>query len=133
MDTTLPLPEYLFQPAYIAIDKDGSTGSSYSYVTEQHLGRVIKFSSTGSVVAIFGGPPPIKREDGRGEREDSKEWVGDWRGRVHLSLPEGIALDKEGNIYVADRLHNRIVKLDPGREPLNANRRGWLWSLEQKR
>ena len=40
-----------------------------------------------------------------------------------LKQPEGVALDGEGNILVADRQHNAVVKLDPGGAMLNAR---WL-------
>ena len=43
-------------------------------------------------------------------KADFKEWIGEWHERVSLSVPEGITVDKAGNIYVADTLNNRIQK-----------------------
>ncbi len=92
-----------FEPAYIALDSEGN-----SYVSEHSLGRIIKFNSTGTVTAVFGGPPP----GGIFNKEKSEKWKGEWHGRVHLVIPDGIALDKEDNLWVADRLNHRVVKLD---------------------
>ena len=93
-----------FEPAYIAIDVAG-----YSYVTDhKYHGRIVKFDSSGNAVDVFGGP----QEEGKGKYG----WGhGDWHGNDHerLAIPEGITLDSTGNMYVADRLHNRVVKLDP--------------------
>jgi len=103
-------PEFLFayaytanfEPAYIAIDEE-----NYSYVTSHKLaGMVVKFDSEGNVVDVFGRP-------GRGEKGLPAGAGGDWCGNVPLAIPEGIAVDSEGNMWVADRLHNRVVKINP--------------------
>src|SRR3989442_2155212 len=36
-----------------------------------------------------------------------------------LKQPEGVAFDPEGNLLVADRQHNAVVKLDPSRKVLD--------------
>jgi ligand-binding sensor domain-containing protein len=103
-------PEFLFayaytpefEPAYIAIDKE-----NYSYVTNHKpAGMVVKFDSDGNVVDVFGRPSRGEKRLPAGER-------GDWHNNVALAVPEGIAVDSQGNMWVADRLHNRVVKLDP--------------------
>jgi tripartite motif-containing protein 71 len=44
---------------------------------------------------------------------------GDWQGPPgHFSGPNGIAIDDQGNIYVADNGYYRIQKLAPSGEPL---------------
>ncbi|MCB4790572.1 MAG: NHL repeat-containing protein [Elusimicrobia bacterium] len=101
------LNKKVFEPAYIARDLNGNT-----YVTENHFSRIIKFNSAGEVVSIFGGPVP------NGYKGDRKIWRGNWRGRVPLLSPEGITVDLNGNIYVADSSLNRIIKLDPNGEVL---------------
>ena len=92
----------MFEPAYIAIDEE-----NHSYVTNHKLaGRVVKFDPDGNVVDVIGRP-----------RLDGSRWYGggkgDWRGHIPLAMPEGIVVETEGNMWVADRLHNRVVKLDP--------------------
>ena len=103
-------PEFLFayrytpnfEPAYIAIDE-----KNYSYVTSHKLaGMVVKFDSDGTVVGVFDKP-------GRDGKSSSGGAKGGWHGHKWLAMPEGIAVDSEGNMWVADRLHNRVVKLDP--------------------
>ncbi|MBN2408059.1 MAG: hypothetical protein JXJ19_10235 [Elusimicrobia bacterium] len=95
---------YAFKPAYVAVD-----GEDFSYVTDQSLNRIIKFDGQGEVVSVLGGPP---ERTSFVNRESCNRWKGDWRERLRFAKPEGITVDSEGNIYVADKLHNRVVKLD---------------------
>ncbi|MBA7519170.1 Virginiamycin B lyase [subsurface metagenome] len=90
-----------FEPAYITIDEE-----NYSYVTSHKLAGVVKFDSDGNVVGVFDKP-------GRDGKSSSGGAKGGWHGHKWLAMPEGIAVDSEGNMWVADRLHNRVVKLDP--------------------
>lgn len=80
-----------FRPSFIAVDKDG-----FSYVTDHsHQGRILKFDQMGQIVGQFAG---------RGK--------GSWWKKGRLKDPEGIAVDEAGNIYVADKGRDRVVKLD---------------------
>jgi len=45
--------------------------------------------------------------------------VGEWgSGPGEFRFPRGVALDTQGNIYVADAANNRIQRLSPQGEPL---------------
>jgi tripartite motif-containing protein 71 len=82
----------LSRPAKIAVDALGNV-----YVTEPSSGgqgndRVQKFSPDGVALAV---------------------WGTHGSGPGHFDHPVGIALDRQGNIYVADQYNNRIQKLSP--------------------
>ncbi|MFH1023196.1 MAG: hypothetical protein V1809_07380 [Planctomycetota bacterium] len=58
----------------------------------------------------------LKVEAGAGPDAEAAVFFGE-RGKAgsdesHLSDPRGVAVDADGNVYVADRGNNRIVKLD---------------------
>jgi DNA-binding beta-propeller fold protein YncE len=61
------------------------------YVADTNNNRIQKFDGTGEFLAKFGDT---------GNEEGS------------FSLPEGVAVDSEGNVYVADTNNNRIQKFD---------------------
>jgi uncharacterized protein (TIGR03663 family) len=71
---------------YLAADADGV----YATDPEQH--RVLRFSPTGGVLAVFGQ---------MGSDTSS------------FNLPVGVALDGANNLYVVDTLNNRIMKFAP--------------------
>lgn len=80
-------------PASVAVDKDGNSyvdnfGTRDSYIE--------KFDSRGKLVTQWG-------TYGSGD--------GQFRGSAS-SGPEDIAVDGDGNVYVADRLNHRIQKFD---------------------
>jgi len=75
------------KPTDIAITKDGSFYVSDGYGNS----RVIKFSATGKYLFEWGK---------KGDKESD------------FSIPHGITLDKNGNVYVADRENNRIQVFD---------------------
>ena len=74
-------------PTDIAVCKDGSFYVSDGYGNS----RVVKFSKTGKYLFEWG-----KKGTGKGE----------------FDTPHGIDLDRDGNVYVADRENNRIQKFD---------------------
>jgi peptidylamidoglycolate lyase len=76
------------QPTDIAIAKDGSFYVSDGYVNN----RIMKFSATGKFIFQWGR---------RGNKEGE------------FNLPQGITLDDEGDVYVADRENSRIQVFDP--------------------
>lgn len=77
------------------IEVDQADGSLY--VCEYH--HVLKFDSTGLQVGDWG--------DGI--------TVSDWgNGDMEFTWPDDIALDSNGNVYVADSGNGRVVKFDPG-------------------
>jgi hypothetical protein len=71
--------------AQIAVDSAGNL-----YVPSFPENKVLKYSSTGTLLATFTGS-----------------------GVHELSGPMGVAVDSSGNIWVADTGHNRIEELDP--------------------
>lgn len=75
------------QPTDIAIADDGSFYISDGYGNS----RIIKFSADGKYLFEWGS---------KGKRESE------------FSIPHGIALDRLGNVYVADRENNRIQVFD---------------------
>ncbi len=84
-------------PRGIAVGPDGSF-----YVVDTANMRIQKFDAQGNFVAIIG--------NGKGSGDGqfapySDEAVG--------TGPGGIAVDKQGNIYVADTWNHRIQKFDP--------------------
>jgi sugar lactone lactonase YvrE len=64
------------------------------YLSEGH--RILKITPNGSLSIVAGGSPGYK--DGDGEF-------------AKFNDPKGIAIDKQGNIYVADSNNNRIRKI----------------------
>ncbi len=75
------------KPTDIAIAKDGSFYVSDGYGNS----RVIKFSAAGKYLFEWGK---------KGDKESE------------FNIPHGIALDENGNVYVADRENNRIQIFD---------------------
>lgn len=76
------------KPTDIAVAKDGSFYVSDGYGNS----RVVKFSTTGNYLFEWG-------------KKGSKEG--------EFTVPHGISLDSNGNVYVADRENNRIQVFDP--------------------
>ncbi len=84
--TTSPLLQN--SPAAIALDPAGE----FIYLAVAYLNQVYKYNtSTGELVDTWGDP-----EQGPGE----------------FYQPQGIAVDPDGNVYVADTGNQRILKLD---------------------
>ena len=72
---------------------------------------------TGKVSGIIGnvpGPPA----GSRGSTSPGGEFAGDGlpatNTNVKLNAPKGVAVDADGNIYIADTLNNRIRKVANG-------------------
>ena len=81
-------PGHFYLPTDIAVTPDGSFYVSDGYGNS----RVVKYSREGKY--LF-------------------EWGTFGTGHGQFNTPHGIDLDKEGNVYVADRENNRIQKFDP--------------------
>lgn len=90
-------PGQLSRPAKVALDALGNV-----YVTEPTEGsrgndRIQKFSPDGVPLA---------------------QWGTHGSGPGQFDHPVGIALDRQGNIYVVDRDNSRVQKLSPDGQPL---------------
>ena len=90
--------EHLVRPSALAVGPDGNL-----YVTDLGIpNRVKVFSPGGELLQTFGSDEP-------------------YHGRVRhdkLGIPRGIAVDREGNIILAEFALNRVQKLTPGFESL---------------
>jgi peptidylamidoglycolate lyase len=82
-------------PTDVAVAPDGSFYVSDGYGNS----RVLKFSKDGSFLFEWGTNGPDYKLN-RGNKEGE------------FNTPHGIDLDKNGNVYVADRENNRIQKFD---------------------
>ncbi len=75
------------QKPYLAVDSQGRV-----YITDPDRHRVIVFDQNGTYLARFGQFGP---------------------GNSQLNLPNGIFIDAEDNIYIADSGNNRVVRYAP--------------------
>lgn len=86
-------------PNHLAFDSQGNL-----YVSDSRNNRIRKITPQGMVSTLAGGeagvPAPTGYADGPA-------------GSARFAGPEGIALDRQGNVYVADVNNNRIRKVTP--------------------
>jgi alpha-tubulin suppressor-like RCC1 family protein/streptogramin lyase len=81
-------------PAGIVVDKQGNV-----YVADRNNNQIRKISAAGVVTTLAGSLTPGS-SDGQGSL-------------ASFYSPSGVALDKSGNIYVADYNNNKIRKISP--------------------
>lgn len=134
----------LQRPAGLAVDLGGNV-----YVADSRNNRVQKFGPDGRLVAVLGGPRLFNEPWGVAVDGDGHVYVADtWNHRIHkfdaalnpiltwgepsrqagqpnpplteLYGPRDIAIDLEGNIWVTDTGHSRLVKYSPDGRPLGA-------------
>ncbi|WP_158305420.1 NHL repeat-containing protein [Opitutus terrae] len=70
------------------------------YVTEQESAAIRWITPTGVVLTLAGDPDLVGSADGTG-------------GDARFSSPAGLAVDRDGNIFVADSLNNTIRRVTP--------------------
>ncbi len=89
-------------PRGIAMDSDGNL-----YISDFSNARVRKVDAQGIITTVAGGG------SGCEEQADS---VGDGclGTQAVLSGPAAVALDSDGNLYIADQGHNRVRRVDAG-------------------
>ena len=92
---TPPPEKYQFRrPTDVAWDLQGNIFVSDGYVNH----RVVKYSKEGRYLAQVGSEKP-------------------GNGRDQLNLPHGIAVDRQGTVYVADRSNHRMQVFDNDLKP----------------
>ncbi|MEP7372721.1 MAG: NHL repeat-containing protein [Chitinophagaceae bacterium] len=94
-DGTTAIAQFRASEGGIVADTEGNI-----YVSDYNNQRIRKISITGQVTTIAGNGM-IGFKNGSGEA-------------AQFNFPGGIAVDKQGNLYVADGLNPRIRKITPG-------------------
>jgi DNA-binding beta-propeller fold protein YncE len=112
-------------PESVATDAAGSV-----YVTDAGHGRVQRFDSSGNFQLAWGEDVASSGPGNTGTGFEICQAAngdicktGETMGAAligEIAAPTGIAFDAAGNVYVADRGHNRIQKFDPEGIPLRA-------------
>ncbi len=84
-------------PMDVAVDSAGNV-----YVADSFNNRIRKIAPDGIITTVAGN-------GGSGYNGDGIPATS-----ATLSLPSGIAVDKDGNVYIADQLNNRVRKISAG-------------------
>lgn len=94
------------EPRGLAID-----GQDNLYVTDTWNARVEKFDASGSFVKAWGEG---KQDFGNGRKATAtdRSEAGNKAEKLGLFGPRGIAVDKDGSVYIADTGNRRIVVTD---------------------
>ena len=92
----------LSYPHGVAVDGVGNL-----YIADTNNHRIRKVDSTGTITTIAGSGP-------RANSSSRGEFYGDGgpATAARLSYPHGVAVDRAGNIYIADSRNHRIRKVD---------------------
>ena len=88
-------------PDGLAVGRDGTL-----YISEHANNRIRKVDPSGVMRAVAGSGPAVLNGGTFGGDGGSAQAAG-------LDVPTAIALDKNGNLYVTDRLNNRVRRIDP--------------------
>ena len=93
-DTSAAISSTLNSPFAVAVDGTGNV-----YITDRHNNRIRKINTSGIINTIAGN-------GAAGYNGDSIAATN-----AQLNDPNGIAVDDSGNVYIADRLNNRVRKV----------------------
>ena len=95
-------------PADVALDANGDL-----YIADEYNNRIRKVDVEGTITTVAGMKRPTL-EVGEEEEEEDDENIGDHGPATSALLhrPTGVALDNEGSLYIADRNHHRIRKVN---------------------
>lgn len=93
-------------PADVALDANGDL-----YIADEYNNRIRKVDVEGTITTVAGMKRPTLEV---GEEEEDDENIGDHGPATSALLhrPTGVALDNEGSLYIADRNHHRIRKVN---------------------
>lgn len=110
-------PEDLDMPWGMAIDNQGNI-----YVADWNNHRVQKFSSGGAHLLTFGSGKTtgVSLDGGTPYAHATVEDIG--VDPNDLNHPSGLAVDGDGDVYVADWMHERVVIFDEEAAPLTTLR-----------
>ncbi|HMQ30790.1 MAG TPA: TIGR03663 family protein [Chloroflexaceae bacterium] len=99
-------PGQLYEPRGLAVDGEGNL-----YVADTWNARIVKYSPQGQVVATWGsGEQDLA--DGRRATITDGDPARNEASPLGLFGPRGVAVDGEGNVYIADTGNKRIVVTD---------------------
>ncbi len=97
----------LSDPAAVAIDAGGNL-----YIVDRSNGRIRKVSTDGIITTVAGGGAYIVGSGGFAPFGGSPIGDGGPATEAYLAGPAGIAVDGNGNLYIADTGNNLIRKVD---------------------
>lgn len=87
----------LSYPSGVAVDAAGNL-----YIADSNNARVRKVSPSGTITTVAGNGTPGYSGDGGPATS------------AQLNLPQDVAIDASGNLYIADSFNNRVRKVSPG-------------------
>jgi|GEM_PF-3823550 len=107
--TRINADEPLSGPLDVSVDRIGNLT-----VADTVACRIVKLNPVGARLFAFGAPDqPTRSRDEEEEEEESEETtLPGTLAPDRLANPSAVTTDAQGNIYVADTNHHRVLKLD---------------------